>query len=80
MFTSAQLRAARAMLKWSLADLSEKSGIGTSTLKRFEAADGMPNGHMSTFAKLNEIFLDANIEFIGSPDDGPGVRLRKVKS
>jgi len=80
LFTSAQLRAARAMLKWSLTDLSEKSGIGTTTLKRFEAADGLPNGHMSTFAKLQEVLMTAGIEFVGTPDDGPGVRLRqKVK-
>jgi len=65
------------MLKWSLDYLSEKSGIGTSTLKRFEASEGMPNGHMSTFAKLKDIFEAAGIEFIGTPDDGPGVRLRK---
>jgi hypothetical protein len=58
-----------------LADLSEKSSIGTSTLKRLEAADGIPNGHMSTFTKLLEVFTNAGIEFIGTPDDGPGVRL-----
>jgi transcriptional regulator with XRE-family HTH domain len=75
LFTSSQLRAARALLKWSLADLSEKSSIGTSTLKRLEAADGIPNGHMSTFTKLLEVFTNAGIEFVGSPDDGPGVRL-----
>lgn len=65
------------MLKWSLAELSEKSGIGTTTLKRFEAADGVPNGHMSTFSKLIELFADAGIELIGTPDDQPGVRLKK---
>jgi transcriptional regulator with XRE-family HTH domain len=75
LFTSAQLKAARAMLKWSLADLSEKSDIGTSTLKRLEAADGVPNGHLSTFTKLIEVFSKAGVQFIGSPDDGPGVRL-----
>lgn len=77
MFTSAQLRAARAILKWSLVDLSEKSSIGTSTLKRLEAADGIPNGHLSTFTKLIEVFNDAGVQFIGTPDDGPGVRLFK---
>lgn len=65
------------MLKWSLTDLSEKSGIGTTTLKRFEAADGLPNGHMSTFTKLQEVFMSAGIEFIGTPEDRPGVRLKK---
>jgi hypothetical protein len=58
-----------------LADLSEKSSIGTSTLKRLEAADGIPNGHMSTFTKLLEVFTNAGVEFIGAPENGPGVRL-----
>jgi len=65
------------MLDWSLSDLSDKSGIGTTTLKRFEAAGGVPNGNISTFIKLKDIFIDAGIEFIGTPEDGPGVRLRK---
>ena len=77
MFTSAQLRAARAILKWSLVELSEKSGIGTTTLKRFEAAEGVPNGHISTFAKLVEIFNEAGVEMTGTPDNRPGVCLKK---
>jgi transcriptional regulator with XRE-family HTH domain len=80
LFTSTQLRAARAILKWSLADLSEKSGIGTSTLKRLEAADGIPGGHLSTFTRLLEVFSEAGVQFVGTPEDGPGVRLRKVSS
>jgi transcriptional regulator with XRE-family HTH domain len=77
LFTSAQLRAARAILKWSLDDLSKKSGIGTSTLKRLEAAEGIPNGHLSTFTRLIEVFGNAGVQFIGTPNDGPGVRLKK---
>jgi len=76
LFTSAQLRAARAILKWSLDDLSKKSGIGTSTLKRLEAAEGIPNGHLSTFTRLIEVFNIAGVQFIGTPNDGPGVRLK----
>jgi transcriptional regulator with XRE-family HTH domain len=77
LFTSAQLRAARAMLKWSLEELSEKSGVGTTTLKRFEAASGVSNGNLSTFQRLRDVFEAAGIEFIGSPGDRPGVRLNK---
>ena len=62
-------------MKWSLDDLSKKSSIGTSTLKRLEATDGIPNGHLSTFTRLIEVFSNAGVEFIGTPDDGPGVRL-----
>lgn len=63
------------MLKWSLEELSQKSGVGTTTLKRFESAENVPNGHLSTFNTLKQIFEAEGIEFIGSPDDRPGVRL-----
>lgn len=77
MFTSAQLRAARAMLKWSLDVLSEKSGLGTTTLKRLEGADGMPNGNLSTFNKLKQVYEDAGLEFTGTPDSQAGVRWKR---
>ncbi|WP_215287823.1 helix-turn-helix transcriptional regulator [Polynucleobacter sp. MWH-Spelu-300-X4] len=79
MFTSAQLRSARATLKWSLEELSQRSGVGTTTLKRFESADGVPNGNLSTFNTLRKIFEEAGIEFIGTPEDGPGVRYYPKK-
>ncbi len=63
------------MLKWSLGELSEKSGVGTTTLKRFESGDGIPNGNTSTFKRLRDVLEEAGIEFIGTPDDRPGVRL-----
>ena len=77
MFTSAQLRSARAMLKWSLEELSQRSGVGTTTLKRFESAENVPNGHLSTFNTLKQIFEEEGIEFIGTPDSQAGVRWKK---
>ena len=76
MFTSAQLRAARAMLKWSIDDLSNKSGIGTTTLKRFESADGVPNAQVRTIEQLRVVIEGAGIEFIGTPESGAGVRWK----
>ena len=79
MFTSYQLRAARAILRWSIEDLSEKTGIGTTTLKRFESGDGVPNGHLRNFETIKGVLEKAGIEFIGSPEEGAGVRW-KLKS
>ena len=79
MFKSYQLRAARAILLWSLEDLSKKTGIGTTTLKRFESGDGVPNGHLRNFETIKGVLEKAGIEFIGSPEDGAGVRW-KLKS
>lgn len=65
------------MLKWTLQDLSDTSGIGTTTLKRFESADGLPKGNLGTFNRLIEVFEQAGVEFIGSPDSQAGVRWKK---
>ncbi len=73
MFTSYQLRAARAILRWSLEDLSKKTGIGTTTLKRFESGDGVPNGHLRNFETIKGVLEKAGIEFLGSPEEGAGV-------
>ncbi len=77
MITSAQIRAARALLDWSRADLSKRSGMGQSALMRFESSHGVPSGNIKTFDAIQKTFEEAGIEFIGSPEDAPGVRLRK---
>ena len=77
MITSAQLRAARALLNWSRADLSLYSGIGASALMRLESSSGVPSGNIKTFEAVQKAFESAGIEFVGTPDDAPGVRLRK---
>ena len=76
MFTSYQLRAARAILRWSIEDLSQKTGIGTTTLKRFESGDGVANGHLRNFETIKGVLEKAGIEFLGSPDEGAGVRWK----
>jgi len=75
LITSAQIRAARALLDWSRQVLSERSGVGVSALMRLEAADGIPGGNIKTFESVQKTFEEAGIEFIGAPNDGPGVRL-----
>lgn len=77
MITSAQIRAARALLDWSRSDLSEKSGVGASALMRLESADGIPSGNIKTFEAVQRALEAAGVEFIGTPEDGPGVRLYK---
>jgi hypothetical protein len=77
--TSAQIRAARAFLRWSSRDLSSASGVGIATIKRMEVMEGVPSGNIKTIAAIQVALERAGIEFIGSPDDGPGVRLRSGK-
>ena len=76
MITSDQIRAARALLDWSRADLSENSGIGLSALMRIESYKGVPGGHVKTLETVQKAFESAGIEFIGSPENGAGVRWK----
>ena len=76
MITSAQIRAARALLNWSRAELASKSGIGLSALMRLESSEGVPGGHIKTLDTVQKAFEDARVEFIGTPEKGAGVRWR----
>ena len=40
--TGAQIRAARAFLRWSIADLAKAADIGISTVQALERVDGVP--------------------------------------
>jgi hypothetical protein len=76
LITTPQIRAARALLRWSANDLSDKSGVGISTIKRLEVMDGVPAINISTMIAIQNALEDAGVEFIGSPEDKPGVRLK----
>lgn len=76
MITSDQIRAARALLRWSGKDLAEKSGLGFSTLMRLEVLDGVPSAQAKTLETIQSVFEKAGIEFIGTPEEGAGVRWK----
>jgi transcriptional regulator with XRE-family HTH domain len=76
LITSGQIRAARAFLKWTGADLAKFSGVAFSTLMRLESAQGVPNANIKTLTAIKKTFEEHGIEFIGTPEDAPGVRLR----
>ena len=73
---SAQIRAAKAMLRWSGEDLARIAGVSLSSVRRIEATDGVPESqNMRTILAIKFALEDAGIEFIGTPEDRPGVRL-----
>jgi transcriptional regulator with XRE-family HTH domain len=80
MISGAQIRAARALLKWTAAELAERSGTNRFTIQRLEQVDGIPPSRSQTLIDLKRAFEDAGVEFIGSPENGPGVRLRSSKA
>ena len=76
MITSDQIRAARALLRWSGKDLAEKTGLGFSTLMRLEVLEGVPSAQAKTLETIQKVFEQAGIEFIGTPEKGAGVRWK----
>ena len=76
MITGNQIRLARFGLRLSVQDLSNLTGVSVRTLKRIEASDGVPNTSALTIQSLQSTLESAGIEFIGTPDDGPGIRIR----
>jgi hypothetical protein len=75
LLSSAQIRAARALLRWSASDLSQVSGVGTATLQRMEVMEGVPSGQVRTLLAIKEALEQAGVEFVGTPTENPGVRL-----
>ena len=77
MITGLQIRMARAALRWSAHDLADRTALSISTIKRAEAEDGIPQSTRANLLALRSALGAAGIEFIGTPDDGPGIRLRQ---
>jgi len=70
-----QMKMARAALGWSIDMLAEKSLVSTRTIKRIESEGGLKNATPANLRLIRETLEAAGVEVIGSPGDGPGVRL-----
>ena len=79
MITSEQIKAARAMLGLTVAEMAKLAGIGFTTMVRLESADGVPAGNVKTLTAVKSAIEKAGIEFIGSPEEGAGVRWKIKK-
>ena len=45
-----------------------------------EVMNGVPSGQVKTVIALKTALESAGVEFIGTPEDRPGVRLKTVQS
>lgn len=73
--TSAQVRAARGLLNWTVRDLAERSGIHRNTITNFET--GRYAGSAEAVAAIRAALESAGVIFVPENGEGPGVRLRK---
>jgi transcriptional regulator with XRE-family HTH domain len=80
MITSAQLRAARALLGIDQRELAQRCNLSLPTIQRMEASEGVIRGNVDSLMKLVEALASAGIELIGegtaSAGGGRGVRLK----
>ncbi len=84
MITSAQLRAARALLGLDQRELAVLSGLSVPTIQRMEASEGVIRGTVNSLMKLIGALDGAGVALIGndatSERGGRGVRLKEAKA
>jgi hypothetical protein len=74
--SSGQIRAARALLRWSALDLARESTVGVNTIRRAEVAEHQIALTMANEQAIRRALENAGVEFIDQNGGGPGVRLR----
>jgi hypothetical protein len=75
--TGGQMRAARALLRWTAERVADASGVGLATIKRAEASDETVRMIPANAGAVQRALEAAGVEFIPENGGGPGVRLRK---
>jgi transcriptional regulator with XRE-family HTH domain len=76
---SSQIRAARALLGWSQANLAQFAGISLATLQRIEQKEGVVQGNFSTILKIQNALEEAGIRFTEDDTGEIGVRIQTGK-
>jgi transcriptional regulator with XRE-family HTH domain len=71
----AQIRAARALLRWSAQDLAKASALGANTVRRAEVAEGSTALTAANDRAIRNALEAAGVEFIDENGGGAGVRL-----
>jgi proteasome assembly chaperone (PAC2) family protein len=75
--SSAQIRAARALVRWSGEDLARASMVGLTTIRRAELTEDGTSMTAANDSSIRRTLEDAGVEFIDENGGGAGVRLKK---
>ena len=75
--STGQIRAARALLRWSAQDLADTASLGVATIRRIETLEGTPLTHVRTLLAIQSALESAGVEFIDRDDGSAGVLLRQ---
>lgn len=68
------------MLGWPAKDLASAAGLSHRTIQYLEANGGEETARRSSLLAVKAVLEAAGIEFIGTPDDAPGIRIHSPKS
>ena len=75
MISVCQIKAGRVMLGWSAVELSERAGVSSATIKKYETQTGIPNANTRILTAIKSVLEQAGIQFTGDPLVNPGVTL-----
>jgi transcriptional regulator with XRE-family HTH domain len=75
--TSAQIRAARSLIRWTAEDLAGASSLSVATIRRAELRETETSLTTANNLAIRRALEAAGVEFIDENGGGPGVRLRK---
>jgi len=75
MISVCQIKAGRVMLGWSAVELSERAGVSSATIKKYETQSGIPNANTRILTAIKSVLEQAGIQFSGDPLINPGVTL-----
>ena len=75
---SAQIRAARALIRWSAEDLARATTLSVTTIRRAELTHDETSMTTANDLAVRRALEAAGVEFIDENGGGPGVRLRKA--
>ncbi len=53
--------------------------MSVRTIKNLENSEGVPDSRTSTLIVIQRALEAAGVEFIGAPDDAPGIRLHRIR-
>ncbi len=71
-----QIRAARALLRWSARELAARSSVHLTTIQRMEGQHGVLRGRIATLQKVQAALEAAGVEFTEPKRGGSSVRLQ----
>ena len=75
--SSPQIRAARALIRWSAEDLAKETALSVTTIRRAELAERETSLTSANDRAIRQALEAAGVEFIDENGGGPGVRLRE---